>query len=257
MRIQIYADGADIDGIITAANNPYVTGFTTNPTLMRKAGIADYKQFAQDAMLRLHQLRPDTNISLEVFADDAEGMIMQARQINAWAADIGYMAYVKIPITTTNGESTFDVVKLLTGMGVPCNITAVFTPGQVEHILGAIDATTPTIISVFAGRIADAGVNPVRVMGQCIAEARKTDPLRFGSYYDTHKIKFLWASTREIYNLIQADEVGCDIITLTPDLIKKREKLGANLTDVSLDTVKMFYNDACASRYMIEAPYGI
>lgn len=253
MRIEIYADGADMNGIVSAANNPTITGFTTNPTLMRKAGVTDYKAFACDAMQRLKYLRPDTNISLEVFADDHAGMVHQAQEIHRWAKDIGYMAYIKIPITNTLGYYSFETIKTLTSIGIPCNITAVCTVWQIENILDAIDANTPTIISVFAGRIADAGIDPVFVMRQCVSRLRESDVHQYGSYYATHKIKLLWASPREVFNVIQADDAGCDIITLTDALLKKlKHTVGVSLPNVSLDTVKMFYDDAKASGYTIE-----
>jgi len=252
MRIEIYADGADMNGIVSTATNPAITGFTTNPTLMRKAGVTNYEEFAKDVMQRLKYLRPDTNISLEVFADDHAGMVTQAQWIHKWARYVGYMAYVKIPITNTLGYYSFETIKTLTGIGIPCNITAVCSPCQVHDILPAIDANTPTIISVFAGRIADSGINPVGIMRDCLTLLKESNPLHYGSYYATHKIKLLWASPREAYNVIQADEIGCDIITLTDDLIKKLKKVGVSLTDVSLDTVNMFYNDAKASGYTIE-----
>lgn len=242
---EIYADGADLTGILAATTNPAITGFTTNPSLMRQAGITNYEEFATTILRELKVRRPDTNISLEVFADDADNMIRQAKTIYKWSQAAGYPVYVKIPITNTAGDSTAPVIQALTHAGIPCNITAVFTVAQVRAVLPAIAPTTPTIISVFCGRIADAGRDPVQILRDCMVEARSTS-------YQNHQIKFLWASPREAYNYVQACEVGCDIITMTPDLIKKVSGLGKDLTQFSLDTVKMFYNDAVASQYTIE-----
>lgn len=241
---EIYADGADFRGILVAAENPRVTGFTTNPTLMRAAGITDYQQFAKEIMRELKVRRPETNISLEVFADDYQGMVSQARTIHAWAQEIGYLAYIKIPITNTLGVSSVDVIQTLTAAGIPCNITAVFTSTQVREILPAITATTPTIISVFCGRIADTGYDPVKMMRRCIVQAKN-------SRYAQHRIKFLWASPREIYNYIQAVNTHTDIITMTPDLIKKLSGLEKDLHQFSLETVQMFARDAQTSHYTI------
>lgn len=241
---EIFADGADFAGILAAADNPRVTGFTTNPTLMRQAGVTDYQQFATSIMTALKATRPETNISLEVFADDNASMIAQARTIHQWAQTIGYLTYVKIPITNTKGESTFEVISTLSAEGIPCNITAVFTDKQVSNILPAIKRDTPTIISVFCGRIADAGIDPVMMLRNCMLTARSTR-------YRDHQIKFLWASPREVYNYVQAKELSCDIITMTPELIKKLSGLGKNLTEFSLETVQMFYRDAAASQYTI------
>lgn len=241
---EIYADGADFQGILAAAENPRVTGFTTNPTLMRVAGITDYQQFAKDIMRELKVRRPETNISLEVFADDYDGMVSQARTIHQWAQEIGYRTYIKIPITNTLGVSSADVVRTLTAEGVPCNITAVFTSMQVKDVLPAITPTTPIIISVFCGRIADAGYDPVNMMRRCIVQAKD-------SRYAQHQIKFLWASPREIYNYVQAINTHADIITMTPDLIKKLSGLEKDLHQFSLETVQMFARDAQASHYTI------
>lgn len=241
---EIFADGADLNGILTISHDPRVTGFTTNPTLMRAAGITNYQEFATAVMTKLKTHRPETNISLEVFADDDAGMIAQARTIHQWATAIGYTAYVKIPITNTTGRSTFEVVRTLSAEGIPCNITAVFTAKQVNNILPAIAKTTPTIISVFCGRIADAGIDPIGVLRDCMTLTKATQ-------YHDHQIKFLWASPREVYNYVQAVDLGCDIITMTPDLIKKISGLGKDLTQFSLETVQMFYRDASASQYTI------
>lgn len=241
---EIFADGADFSGIVDMATNPNVTGFTTNPTLMRAAGVANYRDFALDIMTTLKSKRPETNISLEVFADDIDGMIKQAKIIHQWSCDIGYTAYVKIPITNTQGISTYPVIENLSREGIRCNITAVFTPNQVDHILPAIVESTPTIISVFCGRIADAGQDPVRTMQDCMTLSKNAK-------YQRHQLKFLWASPREVYNYVQANEINCDIITMPPDLIKKMANLNKDLKQFSLETVQMFYRDAMASQYTI------
>lgn len=252
MKIQIYADGADYDGILRAAANPRISGFTTNPTLMRKSGVKDYATFARSILKELKDRRPDTNISLEVFADDVVGMIDQGMAIHRWALEVGYRAFVKVPITNTANILSTEVIHYLTQRGVPVNITAVFTPEQVAAVLSSLTPTTPTIISVFAGRIADVGVDPKRIMRECIAETKTSDLHRFGSIYETHNIKFLWASPREVYNLIDADECGADIITMTNDLIAKMDNFGKTLDQYSLETVKMFYKDAKDSGYTID-----
>jgi transaldolase len=244
-KTDIYADGADLNGILAAAENPLVKGFTTNPSLMRQAGITNYETFAKTIMRELKQRRPDTNISLEVFADDPVNMIRQARAIHAWSQEIGYPVYIKIPITNTQGESTAQVIRILTYAGIPCNITAVFTAQQVREVLPAIAPGVPTIISVFCGRIADAGQDPMTILRDCQMETVHPD-------YAEHEIKFLWASPREVFNYVQSCEMGCHIITMTPQLIQKLSLIGKDLTEYSLDTVKMFYNDALASGYTIE-----
>jgi transaldolase len=243
MNIEIYADGADHKGIIEAAKNEKITGFTTNPTLMKAAGVTDYKLFAQNIISDLKLRRPDTNISLEVFADDTESMYIQAKKIKSWGDDAGYDVFVKIPVMNTKGEHNYGLVEKLSAEGVKVNVTAIFTPEQTHRVLQALDKETPAIVSIFAGRIADAGVDP---------EWKVTECMRKNFEYPRPHAKFLWASTREVFNLIQADRIGCDIITMTHDQIKKLSNLGKDLTQFSQETVQMFYNDAVSSGFNID-----
>lgn len=244
--IEIYADGADFDGILKAAENPRVTGFTTNPTLMKQAGVTNYELFAKDIISALKLRRPGTNISLEVFADDTYGMYLQAKKIASWGKEAGYDVFVKIPVTNTKGEPNYGLIRLLNEEGVKVNVTAVFTPNQTHNVLEAIlNPEVPVIISIFSGRVADTLRNPVTWTKQCISEAMDK-PEEFT------KIKFLWASCREIYHLHMAESAGCDIITMLHDQIKKLDLQGKDLTKFSQETVQMFYNDAQASGYRIE-----
>lgn len=246
MTIEIYADGADFEGIMKAAENPRVTGFTTNPTLMRQAGIDNYELFAKNTIRSLAEKRPGTNISLEVFADDTDNMYLQAKKIASWGEECNYDVFVKIPVTNTKGEPNYGLIRLLNEEGVKVNVTAVFTPNQTHNILENItNPDVPVIISIFSGRVADTLRNPVTWTKQCVGEAASKS-----AQFD--KIKFLWASCREIYHLQMADEAGCDIITMLHDQIKKLNLQGKNLSDFSKETVQMFYNDAKASGYRIE-----
>jgi transaldolase len=243
--MKLFADGADFDGIVEAAKDPEIKGFTTNPTLMRKAGITDYVKFSQNLIEYLYNKRPDTCVSLEVFADDNEGMIRQAREIDSWS--FAYPVYVKIPVMNSKGESTEEVISVLSNEGIKLNVTAVFTIDQVRDIVKCITKDTPTIISVFAGRIADLGHNPIHIMEEAIqiidAGLRN---------YPNKTTELLWASPREAYNYIEASNIGCDIITMTPDLIKKVKGFRSkSLEQFSKETVQMFYNDAVASGFKI------
>ena len=240
--IKLFADGADWDGILQAAAIPKIVGFTTNPTLMKQAGVTDYTAFSQKLIQYLKDKRPDTCLSLEVFADDNKSMLKQARTINSWAND--YNVYIKIPITNTQGKSCVPVVKQLASEGIKCNVTAVFTEDQVTEIVEEVDLSVPIIVSIFAGRIADAGTDPVEIFNKVKEihrqHAKKNDEL-----------EFLWASSREAYNYVQARLCGCDIITMTMDLIKKMNNFGKDLNQFSLETVQMFYNDAVKSGFKI------
>jgi transaldolase len=229
---RIFADGADLDGILALADDPNVAGFTTNPTLMWKAGLTDYADFAQRLLERI-TVHP---ISFEVFADDVEEMRRQARLISSWGENV----YVKIPITTTSGEPMAPLVRELSEEGVQVNVTAMFTTAQVELITAAVKDGAPSYLSVFAGRIADAGVDPVPIM------ARSVEIMR-----DAPQAELIWASPREILNVVQADQVGCHIITVTHDLLKKLESLGKNLDQFSLETVQMFRRDAVAAGFSL------
>jgi transaldolase len=229
---RIFADGADLDGILKLASDPRIAGFTTNPTLMWKAGLTDYAEFAQ----RLLESITRHPISFEVFADDPQEMRRQARIIASWGENV----YVKIPVTTTTGESTAPLVRDLSEGGVKINVTALFTTAQVELITAAVKDGAPSYISVFAGRIADAGVDPVPIM------ARAVDIM-----VAAPRSELIWASPREILNLVQADQVGCHIITITHDLLKKLDCLGKSLEQYSLETVRMFHGDATAAGFRL------
>ena len=235
LSIKIFADGADLDGIREMAGNPLIKGFTTNPTLMRKAGVADYKAFAFDA-LKIITGRP---VSFEVFADEFDEMERQALEIASWGDNVN----VKIPVTNTRGVSSAPLVGRLSEKGVKVNVTAVFTLEQMEEIIAVLDPATPAILSVFAGRLADSGRDPIPHMEKAV-EIVKAKP----------EAEVLWASPRELLNILQADAAGCHIITVTHDVLKKLDNIGKNLSEFSLETVKMFYDDAKAAGYDIDRP---
>lgn len=240
--IKLFADGAAMDGIIEAAKNENISGFTTNPTLMRQAGVTDYKTFARGAISYLANARPGTSISLEVFADDYENMLNQARIIDSWGDEFNYDVYVKIPVMNTKSSPSYDLIRQLSGEGVKVNVTAVFTKDQIDSVLNNVSEDTPSIVSIFAGRIADAGKDPSHLISYAVT-TKNMLALR--------KAQILWASTREVFNYVQAKESRADIITMTPDLIKKMSNFGKDLTQYSLETVKMFYDDATRSGYTI------
>jgi transaldolase len=225
LRVKVFADGADEEGIIKLAANPAIKGFTTNPTLMRAAGITDYEAFAR----RLVERIPDMPISFEVFADEFDEMERQAHKIASWGGTI----YVKIPVTNTRREPSVALIKRLSGEGIRLNVTALLTLDQVSAVSGALAAGPSCCISVFAGRIADTGCDPVPLMRQAL-QIMAPHPNQ----------ELIWASPRELLNIVQADEIGCHIITVTHDLLKKLPILGKDLAEYSLDTVKMFHNDA-------------
>lgn len=232
LKIKIFADGADLDGIRKLAVNPQIKGFTTNPTLMRKAGVADYESFGRAVLAAV----PDRPVSLEVFADDFGEMIDQGRTIASW----GRNANVKIPVSDTKGRFTGPVIESLAKAGVVLNVTAILTVDQVKRVASCLNPDVPAIVSVFAGRVADTGVDPVPLMSAC------RDALK-----DLPKAELLWASPRELLNIFQADEIGCHIITVTNDLLAKLTLVGKDLDEYSLETVKMFYRDATAAGYSI------
>lgn len=232
MNIKLFADGADKDTMIKLSKNPLINGLTTNPTLMKKAGIKNYKDFSLDILSEIKKLP----ISLEVFSDDLDEMEKQALEISSWGDNV----YVKIPITNTKGESTYNIIKNLSNKGVKINVTAIMTIEQVEHIIPAMIKCKNGYISIFAGRIADTGIDPLPIMKESV-ELVKNYP----------NLKILWASSRELYNIIQADNIGCHIITITQDIFNKIPMIGKNLNELSLDTVKMFYNDAKESGFKI------
>ncbi len=234
LKVKLFADGADKNGMLEMYKNPFVKGFTTNPTLMRKAGITDYKAFAFDIM----QTISDRSISFEVFADEFNEMEEQAHQIASWGSNV----MVKIPVTNTRGESACPLIKKLSAAGIPLNVTAILTLEQVQEVANSLSADTPSIVSVFAGRIADTGVDPLPVMQQSLAMLKHLP-----------RAELLWASPRELFNVVQASDMGCHIITATNDILNKLHLLGKDLSEYSLETVKMFYKDATAAGYSIEA----
>jgi transaldolase len=228
LKVKIFFDGAKLEDLKAYAPLDYIKGFTTNPSLMKKAGVTEYEKFVKEA-LPLTKGKP---ISFEVISDEFPEMKKQALKI----ASLGENIYVKIPVTNTKGESSVKLIDELTTKGVKINITAIMTLGQIKELLPAIRKKTPVVVSVFAGRIADTGIDPVCVM----KEAR-------GMLKGLKNAELLWASPRELLNIIQADEVGCDIITVVPDVLVKLKLIGYDLRSFSLDTVKMFYNDAVSS----------
>jgi transaldolase len=233
LKVKLFADGADIAGIREMAANPMIKGFTTNPTLMRKAGISNYREFA----LQVLAVVPDRPVSFEVFADDFPTMEKQAIEIASWGRNVN----VKIPVTNTKGEFCGQLVKQLSEAGVQLNVTAVMTNKQVWEIVELLAPQTPAIVSVFAGRIADTGRDPVPLMAEAVA-ILKAKP----------KAELIWASPRELLNIFQADEVGCHIITVSNDILKKLQLVGKNLSVYSLETVEMFYKDAQAAGFSIK-----
>ena len=232
LKIKIFGDGADKASILELTKKSYIKGFTTNPTLMRKAGVENYESFAREIL----SFVTNVPISFEVFSDEFPEMERQARIINSWGPNV----YVKIPITNTRGESSFDVVKHLSGEGVKLNVTAVFTPKQVAYIAEALTPGVPAIVSVFAGRVADTGVDPIPLMKECQAILKQYPG-----------VELLWASPRELLNIFQADEMGCNIITVTPDILKKLDNVGYDLEKFSVDTVKMFFDDGQKAGYKL------
>jgi transaldolase len=232
LQVKIFADGADLDAILALAADPRIAGFTTNPTLMWKAGLTDYEEFARRLLERI-TTHP---ISFEVFADDASEMRRQARMISEWGDNV----YVKIPVSTTAGESMAPLVRELSEDGIKVNVTALFTTAQVELITEAVKDGAPSYVSVFAGRVADAGIDPVPLM------ARAVDIM-----IQAPRSELIWASPREILNLVQADQIGCHVITITHDLLKKLDLLGKDLEQYSLETVQMFRRDALAAGFTL------
>src|ERR1700691_766796 len=233
LKGQIFADGADKTSMLELYRQPYIKGFTTNPTLMRKAGVSDYERFAREIL----QSIPDRPISFEVFADDEIEMERQARKIARWAANV----YVKIPVTNTRREPMYNLIRRLSADGIQINATALLALDQVRHVAQALRGGAPSYISVFAGRVADTGRDPVPLMKSAL-ELMAPEP----------NTQLVWASPRELLNVFQADEIGCHIITVTSDVLKKVSLIGKDLHDYSLETVQMFHNDAAHSRYTLE-----
>ena len=235
LAIKLYADGADLQGVREMSRKPWIRGFTTNPTLMRRAGVANYRAFAID-VLRAVSDRP---VSFEVFSDEFAEMAAQAREIATWGPNV----FVKIPVTNTRGESSADVVRDLTSHGVKVNVTAVLSLDQVRDAVSALRDGSPGYVSVFAGRVADTGRDPVPLMAAAI-ELCGLAP----------NVELIWASPRELFNIYQADAIGCHIITLTDDILKKLALVGKDLRAYSLETVQMFRNDALRAGYTLPTP---
>lgn len=232
LSVKIFADGADLDTILALADNQRVQGFTTNPTLMWKAGLTNYEEFARRILERVSE-KP---VSFEVFADSAIEMRRQAQLISNWGDNV----YVKIPVSTTAGESMAPLIRELSEESIKVNVTALFTTAQVELITEAVKDGAASFISVFAGRIADAGIDPVPIM------ARAVDVM-----VAAPRSELIWASPREVLNVVQADQVGCHIITVTQDLLDKLHLLGKDLLQYSLETVQMFHRDAAAAGFSL------
>jgi len=224
LKVKLFADGAEKAGMLEMYARPYIRGFTTNPTLMHKAGLSDYRGFARDVVAAI----PDRPISFEVFSDEFEEMERQAREIATWGDNV----YVKVPVTNTRREASYELVRRLAGDGVKLNITAIMTIEQVGCVAEAVAGGAPSCVSVFAGRIADTGRDPVPLMAEAVEMLRGVP-----------EAELIWASPRELLNIFQADEIGCHIITVTNDILKKLSLVGKDLGDYSLDTVKMFYDD--------------
>jgi transaldolase len=232
LKVKIFADGADKAGMQEMYAKPYIKGLTTNPTLMRKAGITDYKAFAKDILAAI----PDRPISFEVFSDDFADMERQALEITGWGENV----YVKIPVTNTRRETCYALVRKLAAQKVKLNVTALMTLNQVRDVIAALDPNVPSYVSVFAGRIADTGHDPIPMMTTAV-KLLKIAPAA----------ELIWASPRELLNIFQADEIGCHVITVTNDILKKLSLVGLNHDEFSLDTVKMFYNDAVAAGFKL------
>jgi transaldolase len=232
LKVKIFADGADRGSMVELYRNPFIKGFTTNPTLMRNAGITDYEAFARDILKAI----PDRPISLEVFSDDFAEMENQARRIASWGENV----YVKIPVTNTQGESAIPLVRTLAKSGVKQNVTALMTLAQVRDVAVALGSGPAACVSVFAGRVADTGRDPVPLMAAAVELLRMYPQL-----------ELIWASPRELLNIMHADQVGCHIITVTPDVLKKLSLVGKDLDEYSLDTVKMFRNDAIKAGFRL------
>jgi transaldolase len=233
LRTKIFGDGAELDGMLALYRQPYIKGFTTNPTLMHKAGITDYRAFARQVIDAI----PDRPISFEVFSDEFAEMERQALEIATW----GEHVYVKIPVTNTRREPAFDLIHRLSHRGVRLNVTAIMTLDQVRRVVDALTGGAPSNVSVFAGRIADTGRDPVPLMAEAVSILEK-EP----------NAELIWASPRELLNIFQADAIGCHIITVTHDILKKLSLIGKSLDDYSLETVKMFYDDASAAGFSLE-----
>jgi transaldolase len=232
LKVKIFADGADKVGMLEMHAKPFIKGLTTNPTLMKKAGITDYRAFCKDILTSIK----DKPLSFEVFSDDFAEMERQAMDIASWGSNV----YVKIPITNTKQETCYALVRKLAAQKVQLNVTAIMTLAQVRDVVAALDPNVPSYVSIFAGRIADTGRDPLPLMAAAV-EMLKVAPAA----------ELIWASPRELLNIFQADDIGCQVITVTNDILKKLSLVGYDLGEYSLDTVKMFYNDAVAAKFKL------
>lgn len=230
--VKLFADGADISTMVEMAGKSYISGLTTNPTLMKKAGITDYEKFAREVLKEITS-KP---ISFEVFSDDMEEMKVQGEKISSWGENV----CVKVPITNTRGESTKEVIRYLTNINVKVNVTAIMTTDQVENVIDSLNPEVESYVSVFAGRVADTGCDPLPIMTSTLNILKQNS-----------KCNLIWASPRELLNVIQANEIGCHIITATSDILAKLELVGKDLEQYSLETVKMFYSDAEKSGFKV------
>ena len=236
LRVKLFTDGADKTQIVEMAKQSWIAGFTTNPSLLKKAGVSDYASYARDLVAAV----PDRHISFEVFSDDVAEMVAQARVITTWGKNV----YVKLPVTNTRGEPLFDAVRTLSREGVNINMTAIFTPEQVARAIEALEGGAPACVSVFAGRLADFGIDYRPVVQDAITRARKT-----------RNVEIIWASTREVFNVVEADDMGCHIITAPADVLKKLPSLGTKTsTELSLMAVKSFRDDAVAAGLRLDVP---
>lgn len=232
LKVKIFADGADKAGMFEMYAKPYVKGLTTNPTLMKKAGITDYRAFCKDILTEIK----DKPLSFEVFSDDFNEMERQALEIASWGENV----YVKIPVTNTKQEPCYNLVKKLAAQKVKLNVTALMTLAQVSDVVASLNPNVPSYVSVFAGRIADTGFDPLPLMAEAVGILKKAPAS-----------ELIWASPRELLNIFQADEIGCQVITVTNDILKKLVLVGYNLDEYSLDTVKMFYKDAVEAGFTL------
>lgn len=236
LKVKLFTDGADKAQIVEMAKQPWIAGFTTNPSLLKKAGVSDYAAYGRDLVAAV----PDRHISFEVFSDDIPEMVAQGRVIASWGKNV----YLKLPVTNTRGETLYDAVRTLSREGVKINMTAIFTSEQVEKSIAALDGGAPACVSVFAGRLADFGIDYRPIMQDAIARARKTK-----------NIEIIWASTREVYNVVEADQMGCHIITAPADVLKKLPALGTQTAaELSLTAVKAFREDAIAAGLRLAVP---
>jgi transaldolase len=236
LKVKLFTDGADKAQIVDMAKQPWIAGFTTNPSLLKKAGVRDYEAYGRDIVAAV----PDRHISFEVFSDDIAEMAAQGRVIATWGDNV----HVKLPVTTTRGEPLYEAVRALSREGVKINMTAIFTPDQVARAVDALAGGAPACVSVFAGRLADLGHDYRPIMHDAIARARKTA-----------NVEIIWASTREVYNVLEADQMGCHIITAPADVLKKLPSLGTKSTaELSLDAVKAFRDDALAAGLTLAVP---